>query len=114
VNFRSIISGGSLGKISVRSVRVIRIGSLLPGLNLQPPKASSKYLAFAFWLNHFVLTSLLLSPKATNGTVSQKHVANESIAKSEWTKNKSSSKSELNRRGVEARVCSFFWGGGRI
>ena len=32
VNFRSIISGLSSGRISVRSVRVIRIGLLLPGL----------------------------------------------------------------------------------
>ena len=31
-NFRSIISGVSSGRISVRSVRVIQVGSLLPGL----------------------------------------------------------------------------------
>ena len=30
VNFRSIISGVSSGKISVRLVRLIRVGSLLP------------------------------------------------------------------------------------
>jgi len=34
VNFRSIISGVSSGRISVRSVRVIRIGSLLPYLDM--------------------------------------------------------------------------------
>ena len=32
VNFRSIISGLSSGRISVHSVRVIRVGSLLPDL----------------------------------------------------------------------------------
>ena len=35
VNFRSIISGLSSGMISVRSVRVIRVESLLPGLDLR-------------------------------------------------------------------------------
>jgi len=37
VNFRSIISGLSSGMISVRSVRVIRVGSLLPGLTEPDP-----------------------------------------------------------------------------
>ena len=34
VNFRSIISGVNSGRISVCLVRVVRIGSLLPGLML--------------------------------------------------------------------------------
>jgi len=33
-NFKSIISGVSSDRIPVRSVRVIRVGSLLPGLTL--------------------------------------------------------------------------------
>ena len=34
VNFRSIISGLNSGRISVRWVQVIRVGSLLPGLGI--------------------------------------------------------------------------------
>jgi len=34
VNFRTIISSVSFGMISVRSVRIIRVGSLLPDLNI--------------------------------------------------------------------------------